>query len=91
MYTTRVSVPIVLIGYGTGILILRLRPPAGRHIHRLEKALLRWQGFATTLLAVFCLPYHRGVSTGGKYRCSMHHALRVQVYHLSRSLPLMPH
>jgi len=50
--------------------------------------LLQWQEFATRLVAVFCLTYHRGVGAcgGGKYWCTMHHALRVS--HLSRSLPL---
>jgi len=51
--------------------------------------LLRWQEFATRSVAMFCLTYHHG--GGGKYRCSMHHALRVRVNHLSRSLPLTPH
>jgi len=51
--------------------------------------LLRWQEFATRSVAVFCLTYHRG--GGGKYWCSMHHALRVRVDHLSGSLPLTPH
>jgi len=54
--------------------------------------LLRWQEFATRSVAVFCLTYHRG--GGGEYRCSMDHALRVRVNHLSRSLPsrlIMPH
>ena len=47
------------------------------------------QEFATLLVAVFCLTYHRGVGAGDDGRCSMHHTLRVS--HLSRSLPLMPH
>ena len=51
--------------------------------------LLRWQEFATRSVAVFCLTYHR--SGSGEYRCSMHHALRVRVNHLSHSLPLTPH
>jgi len=54
-----------------------------------EAALLRWQKFATRSVAVFCLTYHRSVGVGGKYRCTMHHALLVN--HLSHYLPLMPH